>query len=177
MKTQEWKTTDKTDWGDGPWQGEADKYQFPDPATGLPCLIVRNGGGALCGYVGVSKGHPWFEKDYSEVECGWPSDEDAVLVHGGLTYSNHCQPEAEEGQGICHLVEPGEDDNVWWLGFDCAHLDDVVPVYDKWRKAILLQVEDFGRGNWGTYRDVAYLKAEIARLAKRAREVAGGLPG
>lgn len=43
-------------WGPGPWDGEPDKMQWTDPATGLDCLIVRNTLGALCGYVGVTPG-------------------------------------------------------------------------------------------------------------------------
>lgn len=48
---------DKTDWGDGPWQGEPDKRQWQDKTTGLPCLMVRGPSGSWCGYVGVPPGH------------------------------------------------------------------------------------------------------------------------
>lgn len=60
MNTIEYTTIDKSTWGPGPWQDEPDKIQYVDEATGLPCLIVRNGKeiGALCGYVGVLPGHP-----------------------------------------------------------------------------------------------------------------------
>ena len=57
METIEYRTMDKSVWGPGPWQNEPDKRQWQDEATGLPCLIVRNSMGALCGYVGVSEGH------------------------------------------------------------------------------------------------------------------------
>lgn len=60
METREYRTVDKSAWGPGPWQDEPDKRQWQDEATGLPCLIVRNPAGALCGYVGVSKEHPAF---------------------------------------------------------------------------------------------------------------------
>lgn len=131
---------DRCGWRPGPWDGEPDKRQWIDEATGLPCLIVRNHMGALCGYVGVSAGHPWFEKPYQAVD-------NHVRVHGGLTYSNHCQ------EGICHVVEDGEDDNVWWIGFDCAHAGDLWP----------------GHGLGEIYRDMAYVTAECASLAQQAK--------
>src|SRR5690606_3996986 len=41
------------------------KIQWVDEATGLDCLMVRNSGGAWCGYVGVSEGHPLYGVEYS----------------------------------------------------------------------------------------------------------------
>jgi hypothetical protein len=120
MQTMEERNVDKSAWGDGPWQNEPDKKQWVDEETGLPCLIVRNGHGALCGYVGVPNGHPWYGVSYDDVRVEgdeWPE------VHGGLTFSDKCQ----EGGKICHKVEPGEPDDVWWLGFDCAHSGDMWP--------------------------------------------------
>lgn len=57
------------------------------------------------GYIGVPKGHPWFGKDYSEID---------VRVHGGLTYSEKQLP----------LHNPQEDSEWWWLGFDTRHWGD-----------------------------------------------------
>lgn len=66
MKTREWRWDKiKPSWGPGPWEEEPDKRQWTDPATGLPCLIVRNRLGGLCGYVGVPPSHPWYGRDYS----------------------------------------------------------------------------------------------------------------
>ena len=112
METLEYRTQDKSQWGDGDWQQEPDKKQWQDKETGYPCLVVRNRMGALCGYVGVPKGHPHFEHDYEK-----PS----VEVHGGLTFADTCQPNADESSHICHKVG---DDHVWWFGFDCAHYGD-----------------------------------------------------
>lgn len=64
--------------------------------AGLPGEIRQ--GYALCGYVGVTEGHPAFRKHYDQVD---------VDVHGGLTYG----------------AEPNKD-GVWWLGFDTAHAFD-----------------------------------------------------
>ncbi len=128
-------------WPTGQWDHEPDKVQFEDDATKLPCLIVRNYSGALCGYVGVPKGHRYYGVRYDDVD---------VDVHGGLTFADKCSPGAEEGHDICHLPSPGESDDVWWLGFDCAHYMDYCP---------RLPVAE------GHYRDVYYVKQECQKLA------------
>lgn len=170
MKKIEYRTIDKSSWGPGDWQDEPDKVQYKDHATGLPCLIVRNGAGALCGYVGVTSGHPWFQKGYDDVDAS---------VHGGLTFAGPCQQhEGAEENGICHLVEEGEDDNVWWLGFDCAHCNDHMPAYGDILQKSALQLigaiemlADLGHMNvMGMYRNIDYVKSEIRSLAKQARD-------
>jgi hypothetical protein len=101
MKTIEYRHRDKSDWGEGPWQDEPDKRQWQDEATGLPCLVVRNRGGALCGYVGVPAGHPCFEVDYDDVYGTYNEDYTErtsgplpdLEVHGGLTFSDFCAPD------------------------------------------------------------------------------------
>ena len=121
MKTAVWITIAKTAWGPGAWQEEPDKKQWPDAATGLPCLAVRHPEyGHWCGYVGVPEGHPSF---------GAPYDTPDVEVHGSLTFANRCRPGEDEAHGICHRPEPGEPDHVWWLGFDCGHIWDLQPGY------------------------------------------------
>lgn len=154
MKTKEYKTVDKSEWGDGPWQNEPDKMQFMDEATRMPCLIVRNHVGALCGYVGVPEWHPAYDKDYDSVD---------VRVHGGLTFAGFCQKGCDESKGVCHVVEGGGNDKVYWLGFDCAHYMDYSPAY----KAILkgIGIDPFDRRE--IYKDVPYVKAEIAQLAQQ----------
>lgn len=155
MKTLEYRTIDKSDWGEGPWQNEPDKLQYEDPGTGLPALIKRNNAGALCGYVGVPAGHPWHGKHYDDVDAA---------VHGGLTYSDGCQHGDDPSRGICHIPGEGESDNVWWLGFDCAHYLDVLPGMDAELRRLGFETE---RGH--QYRDLDYVKNEIARLAVQAR--------
>lgn len=157
MKNKEWHFMDKSEWGPGVWQDEPDKAQWMDKATGFPCLIVRNQLGALCGYVGVAQGHPCFEKDYDSFN--------EIQAHGGLTFAAFCR---DGEHGICHVVEPGENDRVWWLGFDCAHFQDYVPgmaaLTNKFAKtsaklgASSLHYRDI-------YRDFAYVKKEIRELA------------
>lgn len=156
MKTQSWTTKDKAGWPDGPWQTEPDKLQWNDEATDLPCLIKRNGGGALCGYVGVPEGHPWFRREYDEVV---PRPE----VHGGLTYSDRCQEDGDQAETICHIPEPGEPDNVWWLGFHCGHWNDVSPAFEAHLSCLSSE---------RTYKPLAYVQDQCALLAKQLVEVA-----
>lgn len=146
MKTIEYTFVDKAAWPRGLWDDEPDKVQWQDQATGLPCLIVRNDSGALCGYVGVMKGHPCYARHY---------DDYSLTVHGGLTFSDFCSPHKKE-HGICHIVEDGEDDHVWWLGFDCAHCSDVIPQFEAmgWR-----------RDRSAEYRTLDFVKTECTRLA------------
>jgi len=170
--TREWTHVDKTAWGDGPWQDEPDKIQWVDPATGLDCLMVRHTRvGHWCGYVGVAEGHPAFEQDYDNVRVGpcpdndhWDHEPSCYLdIHGGLTFASKCQEDAEEGHGVCHIPDPGRPADVWWLGFDCAHGGDLSPA---------MRARERDRG-WpdltlnDTYRDRAYVEAEVANLARQ----------
>lgn len=164
MKTLEYHTEDKSAWGAGPWMNEPDKRQWQDPTTGLPCLIVRNRFGALCGYVGVAPGHPFYGIEYSEClhHCGEDfcehSPSSVLEVHGEITYAAPCQSDEQDvGRTICHLPEPGEAHDLWWFGFDCAHAGDVCPG--------LPQILPFLTFPGDEYRDLAYVEAEVTRLA------------
>lgn len=160
METIEYHTMDKSTWGDGPWQNEPDKVQYPDPETGSPCLIVRNHQGALCGYVGVTERHPYYKVD------GYSHD---VSVHGGITFTSMCSPGEDEAHGICHVPGVGEPDHVWWLGFDCVHLHDFAPGMAATLAALP------GDHSWmlnDIYHDIPYVKSQIASLAKQLKEIA-----
>ncbi len=145
---------DKSKWDDGPWMNEPDKIQWQDKATGLPCLAVRNcHAGHWCGYVGVDKDHPFFEEDYDNTE---------LEVHGGLTFAAKCD-EPEEGFGdcdtVCHIVDKGEDDNIWWFGFDCAHLWDMCPG----------RVGKHFNEDKSVYKTIAFVRKECATLAHQLK--------
>lgn len=144
---------DKSDWGDGPWQDEPDKKQWRDEATGLPCLIVRGPSGSLCGYAGVSKDHPLHGRDYD-------ADGVDVDVHGGLTFADGCGHGDDPARGICHVPGAGEPDDVWWFGFDCAHLYDLSPGMNA--RSLKLGI-DCDRGD--IYRDLHYVTGQVTRLA------------
>jgi hypothetical protein len=150
MNNISYRTRNKVGWPDGPWMTEDDKRQFTDLATGLPCLIVRGPYGALCGYVGVNKNHPYFGQSYSDIHAE---------VHGGLTFAGKCRP-GDEAETICHLVSEGEDDEVWWLGFDCSHAFDFMP-----KMGII-----FGHDDKCVYRDMDYVTKEIENLAIQLKQ-------
>lgn len=177
IETKEWRTIDKSKWLRGEWDTEPDKMQWSDEATGLPCLIVRGPLGALCGYVGVPKSHPFYGVDYGDCSLGIEgerycshSPQHFAEVHGGLTFADRCHPHEDgEGRGICHVAPEGEDD-VWWLGFDCAHGDDLMPGRN---------LDDHGvyRGYGGSvYRDLDYVRRECRNLARQMAAVATPAP-
>lgn len=136
----------KASFGPGPWIDEPDRKEWRH--AGLPCLIVRQDLGALCGYVGVPPGHPAHGQDYGSVD---------VSVHGGLTYGDRCTGK------ICHQPQPGETDEIWWLGFDCAHAFDLVPGLVVRLPGILR--ESLG----GEYRTIEYVEGEVNQLAEQLR--------
>lgn len=151
MESKEYRTIDKSKWGDGEWQNEPDKMQYADKATGLPCLIVRNHSGALCGYVGVSESHPYFGKGYSDIDGD-------IEAHGGLTFADRCHPSTDESRGICHTPGEGEPDHVWWFGFDCAHSGDMCPSFAE---------HGIRRSDFESYKTIPYVQRQIQILARQ----------
>lgn len=139
---------DKSSWPRGQWDSEPDRLQWVDQSTGLDCLAVRNvNSGSWCGYVGVAPSHPWHGKDYDKIEAG---------CHGGLTYSDNCQG------NVWHVPAPGRHDDVWWVGFDCAHAWDFSP-------GLAALYNRPGPDEFETYRTLAFVRDECASLAKQAK--------
>jgi hypothetical protein len=158
METKPYTTIDRAalGWPAGPWDGEPDKVQWPDAATSLPCLAVRNRRrGNWCGYVGVAPDHPLHGKGYSDEGVN-------LRVHGGITFADSCSPNEKESQGICHTPAPGETDHVWWFGFDCAHAQDYSPqdLKDEAERGYLFTIQSHQR-----YRSLAYVQQQCAELA------------
>lgn len=172
MQTIEYQTNpqiDKNGWPEGPWNREPDKIQFEDEATGYPCLIVRNRMGALCGYVGVPAGHRFHGVGYDDVRAGDSEtydDANYPPAHGGLTFSNKCHEGVPEAEGICHVPGPGEPDDPWWLGFDTAHGGDLIPGMARFHEEFDASHPQYAHLRDEVYRDVAYVKANIAELAE-----------
>lgn len=80
--------------------------------AGLKAVVIAKDMGHRCGYVGVSKDHPWHGKDYHDIDLD---------VHGGVTYA-------------------GMRDDLWWFGYDCAHLGDAADpelMSDEYKKVLL----------------------------------------
>lgn len=66
--------------------------------------FILNRGAHPCAYVGVSKDHPFFNKEYDS--CN-------IDVHGGLTFADSD-----------FLFNPIMIEDIWWLGWDYAHAGD-----------------------------------------------------
>lgn len=129
---------------DGVWNEEPDKGHWI--YKGLDCLIVRNNLGALCGYVGVPKGHRLYEMDYDDANS-------LVDAYWGLTFANKCNPNADPTSSICHPLEGAANEDVWWLGFDCAHCDDFIPC---------VEYPNFGET---VYKDFVFVQKGVHKLA------------
>lgn len=127
-------------WPPGPWNNEPDRVEFQH--AGLQCLLHR-ARGHWCGYVGLPPSHPLHGKDEGGID---------VEVHGGLTYAAACQGP------ICHVPAEGEDETLWWFGFDCAHCGDVDP-------ESLTYLTGGYRDGW--YKNVDYVTHETKRLAEQ----------
>jgi hypothetical protein len=132
-------------WPAGPWHKEPDRLEWVDKSTGYPCIALRNmhATGAWCGYVAIPTSHPYHGVNYNDIDLD---------VHGGLTYSRKCQGDAITG--VCH--ESKDEDDVWWLGFDCAHGNDIAPLVSCW---------------FGEYCDLEYVKKECTKLAKQLKKL------
>lgn len=152
-------TVDRTGWAPGPWDGEPDRVEWR--AHGFPCLIVRSPTtGALCGYVGVPSDHPFHGVNDGEEKA------DSLSVHGGITYGSKCAGH------ICHVPQPGEPDDVWWLGFDCSHAGDVMPIRSSGFDSMNQFASMFGAATHeGGYKNVAFVREETERLAEQLRSV------
>lgn len=159
-------------WGDGPWRDEPDRLEWRDSATGLPCLIRRGPLGNWCGYVALAPDHPLHGTDYDDL----PGDVQCVM-HWGATFAGPCM-EGDEGTGIiCHIVQPGESANVWWVGFDCAHAGDLVPGVEVARTALgmpeLLQMDGWPGD---VYRTADYVMGVCTNLAAVLGRIRSPLP-
>jgi len=140
-----------------PWDYEPDKETFI--YRSMPCVILRNAMGCLCGYVGITKQHPWYKMDYNELVVA------ETNVHGGLTYAdevvygadNKFQKWVIENIGI-HVSFQNKD--MWWFGFDCAHGFDVCPKYPR-----ELRLSD------ATYKDITYVRNECKSLVDQLLKV------
>jgi len=81
-------------------------------------------------------------KEWSESGKGIP-DGPAVIFEWTLLPSKKAYP---HDTGL----------SIWWVGFDCAHLGDVIP--------------GLGLQDDGVYRDESYVRAELENLARQAAE-------
>jgi hypothetical protein len=148
---------EKIKWfGEGEWVDEPDVIEFEH--AGLRCCVCRNvsretceefhmWGGNLNGYVGIDETHPLYGKKTHEIYLD---------VHGGVTFSDHTDKGA-------------------WIGFDCAHSEDLVPSTQQIKKELF---DDIFPANWKlrkcpifnpTYRNKEYVISECKKLADQIK--------
>lgn len=113
---------------------------------GYPCIILRQIGGNLNGYVGIPKEHHLYGKTYNDkiytnkepiyrnnpIEMLIEAIDDKkeeneyrigsiMNVHGGVTYSDNHFP-------VKGIDDKYKNQKLWWFGFDTAHSGDMRPL-------------------------------------------------
>lgn len=123
------------------WENEVDEMDFV--YRGIDCYIWRNRHlGFLCGYCIVPKDHPWEEQDYGEIECD---------VYGGVTFKDKLHHKAH--------------DERTWIGFDCGHIEDLMPFY--WE----MDGNPQNSYEWEvTYKNIEFVKKEIKSMVDQMLE-------
>jgi hypothetical protein len=107
----------------------------------MECRIRRNRLGSLCGYVCIPPEHPLYGVSANDLPD--------LDVHGGVTWAGSWQD---------------DEDDRWWIGFDCGHAFDLSPgMHRAWRSgvpAIPISPDD-------VYRNVEYAANETRKLAEQ----------
>ena len=116
-------------------EGERKEFTYKN----YDCLIRRTPMKILCGYVKLLKEHKYFGKDYDNIP---------VEVHGGITWSGEFQD--EEG---------------YYLGFDCGHFNDLIP-YEIGRYPSF--ISDMPSND--VYRTMEYVEQEIKSMIDQMEE-------
>jgi len=116
----------------------------------ISVLNIKGNHAWRCGYVGVPEGHSLYDTDYNKL--------DNIEVHGGLTFSNYNQ-RYDEAAGV---------QKYWYLGFDCAHSNDVLDTDTK----VKYNVKDYNyHVDYPITCDLDYVKCEVKYLAKQIQEL------
>lgn len=121
---------------------------------GYPYVVLFMPGAYRCGYVGVPYSHKLAKKSIDKLSH--------IRCHGGVTYAES------------HLYNCN-DENTWWIGFDCGHCfddghdADTAKLYfgdDPGFKRAFLVFEDFWRetNKESEIRSLAYVKDECKKL-------------
>ena len=162
--------------------------------NGLRCVVVFTSMGHRCGYVGVDKTSPLFEKDYSDKfmnmadieaqpigkrgiipifcagldENGFVSPDLYFNVHGSITFSG--------GNPSDYPVQS----DLWWFGFDCAHSGDASD-YDQAFSYGLISEERYAYIANPSYtlkgerRSKEYVESECKSLVDQINKFNGGM--
>lgn len=165
---------DRSDWPEGEWTAEPDRVEWRDEGTGFPCLAIRHPHNLnWCGYVGVPPGHPLHGVGVGDDERELP-EEIEMAAHGGITFAAPCMEDHRPlRERVCHTPLEGEPDEVWWLGFDCAHVWDLIPAMEKLHASYGLTVPTGIDGEpLVFYKNLHFVSAVIEDLAHAASSVA-----
>lgn len=152
------------------WLNEPNEEYYID--RGYACHIWRHTQfGTLCGYVGLPKDHPYYGMDYKDIE-----NDGCFNVHGGLTFS-----------GFLHSYNVDisiPENDLFWIGFDCAHLGDIQPWIYKplpegeslesiagWNALVKSLSQPLPNGDAPTYKNIAFVKQNIKNIVDRLIEI------
>lgn len=160
--------------------------------AGYKCVVIFGNSGYRCGYVGIPKDHPLYEKGYSDhlkikkadigdraVSGIFPllgacldADERIRIeayfqCHGGITY-------AGGGEHSCYPIES----DLWWFGFDCRHAGDkpdyeyAIKQFPKRREEFerILDIQIPGLFDGNIIRTEEYVANECRKLAEQLKE-------
>lgn len=73
---------------------------------------------------------------------------------------------------ICLALGAGaEDDDLWWLGFDCAHAGDLVPAIEVLTRSFRFKPSEATAGWKDVYRNLEYVESECQQLAIQLRAI------
>lgn len=146
-----------------PWEGEPDRLEFVDEATGFKCLIRRNRLKAFCGYVIIPE-------ELINVAKNKREDIENLDVHGGVTYFKMKDED--------DAPEVGNDCLDSMVGFDCCHVGDLVPKFIEMRKKLReewSELKPFGEvfksDVEGTYKDLGFVQSECMKLVKQLHDL------
>lgn len=126
--------------GAGEWIGEPDRVEME--YQGVRCRIFRDSLGVLLGFALVEKDHPFYEKDYEDID---------IDIHGGLTSAGR------DGAGD------------FWIIFDCGHVRDFVPLVYKIAPSFMRRVTE---GDPTTYKNIEFVKHELKKLVCQIKKAA-----
>lgn len=149
MHPREWRNIDKASWPSGPWHDEPDGRLWEDPATLLPCIVVRHpDGGFLCGYVGIAPAHRW----YPAARTGYrmepsPLDREIVSLGSPKRLGGEATPEGYR-----------------WVGFGCGEARDFKPALDPVVAGDPASYVDFAAATLLTGRLAEAVAAEMAHV-------------
>lgn len=137
-------------------KSEGDERRFK--YKGYECVIKRVPEMLhLCGYIKIPKGHALYgdkDEEYGLLD---------IPVHGGVTFNGDL-----------------EEDGGFWIGFDCAHAGDLVPMMEFFIEKQNLAVDRLTgisqRGSYireDTYRDMVYVAQNIRDMVDFIEEKLG----